>query len=798
MDKAPFHPKPGVLEPGVTPTPYEEMALRLANFLMGQQVIAEDSLVSLSRSRTGKLEGTIDLRLLKKRPDAVSLHLVVDLQQSITVPQIWCSTNRSRIGPLGVGDFFRVDLEGRLSALPGFTGVQAASLRDNQTREAQSRNRSFSVAERIKATLRALPGLKKCVDWVRNYIPKRADDLSFAAGVTWQVQQLDLPNFALALHAYDRGGFYDENINAEGLVYADQVPGNYYADAYGAYLLGWFFSRTEKKDYLNSCCAALEFLLRTYPQYLPASIVWHHSDFKNAALLETLALIHGQGGCDQSSIVKACEQLVSGLIEDWYDPTNVHALRFHWRSARLSVSPSLTLTAEDEKHITQSLVRLRADQTQEGLFHDNIASYPDAHDLTYHQYSLACLAQGLSWKDHPEARELFLRGVAFSLALTTPDGEVAYVGRAANNIHHSASAILSFLTAASFPETPTHTAMQYRRAARLVFERLRSFQEANGFLPTAMNHLSEERVGWNHCETPYNALVGAFLAKSSAFSASDEEAPIPLEQPGYVAVFNDSGFAAVRTENFYAVLFGGCSKSYAWSEGRHVTGIAGLAQVGLPDRGPLLPILDHPPGNKQTAEITDLPIINGNAPYGRGQLTRLASDVGCVLYSHEYGGAELARVYLFLSEQVVVFTKITMLQKQVKNQVRGVIAIPVRNDPSWTTQFTKEGGLSSMGKEGAFRVDILAVHPGVCVRSRRGRMVTNPRGKAARMELAEISRFHPTEPLWACHLITVSPESPHQEKPIGKCQVTANLINLEINDQRFSLDLGKPVEGKFN
>src|SRR6185436_7094743 len=134
-------------------------------------------------------------------------------------------------------------------------------------------------------------------------------------------------------------------------------------------------------------------------------------------------------------------------------------------------------------------------QTAEGLLHDNIDTYPDAHDLTYHQYSLACLAQGRHWVDDSRAREIFLRGVRFSLAVTTPDGEIAYVGRGANNVYHVASAILAFETAARMESQDAELVGQTRRAARLLLGQLERYVQPNGMLPTAMNHRIRERVG---------------------------------------------------------------------------------------------------------------------------------------------------------------------------------------------------------------------------------------------------------------------------------------------------------------
>jgi hypothetical protein len=558
-------------------------------------------------------------------------------------------------------------------------------------------------------------------------VPK---DLSHSEGLSWRVERIDAASRLVCLEAYDSGGFYDFLLNAEGLTYPPQVPGNYYADAYAALALAMLYSETGDREYLEASCNALDFILRVYPQYKPAAIVWHHSDFKNPAFIEAVEHILAPQQVLDGCKYEAYRGLIGALREDRYSPTNVYALRFHWHAAREH------FCSTDEQHAIESCVRrLEEDQTADGLFHDNIDTYPDAHDLTYHQYALSCLAQGLRWRDHARARQMFVDGVRFSIGLTTPNGEIAYVGRGANNVYHVASAILAFETAISMGVLEGEVARQARRAAALLLTQLEAHLQSNGMLPTAMNALVNDRVAWNHCETPYNALVAVSLLKAAQLAADgDDQSPLPLERPGTIAVLNDSGYATVRTQDYYAVLFAGCAESYRWSEGRHVTGVAGLAQLGIPESGPLLPILDEAfDGSRRTA-ITDMPVINAIAAFGRGTLSRHPCALPAVLWTSRYGGCACARVYVFLPSSIVVGTRVS-LKNSTKATVEGIVSIAVCDDQEGSVQWHNDRDVEVKGAVGSFSVSAEFMSAGCKTRRRISPAVTNPRGYARRLSM---------------------------------------------------------------
>lgn len=797
---------------------FERVAESIGRFLCARQVHAEDISVPLTSDGDDRFSASVrlDAGLPGWLPKDFRFRVEADRERD---SRVWCYNGRQRIGPFAQGEFLRLTATGKLEGIPGFTGVQrrvnhpsAADLDNEKSIGGFGR----SLAKRL---IKRVPGLLAAARSVRQRMfPEPPTDMARIGGVTWRIAEVNLVDRFLRLQPYDRGGIFDQFLNAEGLSYPPQVPGNYYADAYSAQLFLWLYARTADANWISPARESIAFLNRCYPQYQPASIVWHHSDFKNPAILEIHAMSESLPGQDW---VQETGGMVGRLVEDWYEPTNVLALRYHWKSALNRIAPDgFDQTGSELKQIVE---RLRSEQTEDGLFHDNIEAYPDAHDLTYHQYSLACLAQGLAWQSSdgaadecevegfkrsqggsavnsagPEvtdrfnsatdAAEMFGKGIAFSLALTTPAGEVAYVGRAANNIHHSASAILAFASAANLETEEPALAGQYRRAAHLAFGRLSKYQQTDGMLPTCLNHLSNRRVAWNHCETPYNALTGCFLMKAAALlkPSSEDHSPLPMEQPGFHIVADDAGYAAIRTRRCYAVLFGGCAKSYPWSEGRHITGAAGIAQLGFESGEGLLPILNE--SAPFSVPITDLPVINEELPYGRGKLSKIASPLPGIRYSHRYGDTEVDRLYLFGDDVVYVCTRLACISTNRPATIRGGAALAIRRDPGWNHDF-QPGWLVSSGPAGTVRVDVQLSGTGKRVRPRVSRTVTNPRGLAARVDLDRQWQLRADTPRWCVHTIRCGPPDTLVDPPVVQVDAHADGVSIRESDRMMRITL---------
>jgi hypothetical protein len=244
-----------------------------------------------------------------------------------------------------------------------------------------------------------------------------------------------------------------------------------------------------------------------------------------------------------------------------------------------------------------------------------------------------------------------------------------------------------------------------------------------------MNPFVTERIAWNHCETPYNALVASLLLNASAVATEAPESPLPMERDGAQA-FDEAGFATASSGGLYIAVFSGCSQSYPWSEGMHRTGVAGLAQFGMTSAGSLLPVLDHPTSGGAPV-ISDLPVINGAAPYGRGTLSTPPSPVPAVFLAHSYGGCELRRLYALTPADVFIFTTVRVYERTA---IDGLVALPVICNPGWRLH-PWAGRARSVGPSSIVEARVLFLENAEPVR-RRSEVVTNPRGRARRVELA--------------------------------------------------------------
>ena len=635
---------------------YLKIASGCASHLFNNQVVAED--VTLSFAQKEKID--VNLKTLQK--DTQRLHFSIKKLNDVQISRFEILIPSGKAVVVKVGEFFRITRSSdEIQHVKNFSGLKpshkSVPQSKNKTSDTTTKNNLHGLNSVFIKVLKKTPFLFKGLKKIQNrFYPEPKVELSYAGGLSFRIILNDQKKYVL--ESYDNGGVFDEFVNAEGISYPAQVPGNYYCDAYSVIVFLKMYDTTGEEKWLDAAKRSYKFLARIYPQYQPASIVWHHSDFKNAAILELL--LTGAGNKINFTWASEC------LYEDRYEPTNVFALRYHWKSALAKLSGS-TKHGEDA---SRDLEILEKDQTQQGLFHDNITTYPDAHDLTYHQYSTACLGMGALISNDSKAWQLFNKAVNFTLNFTGPDGEPAYTGRASNNIHQSASAILAFHIAAQHPENKSKKGAFVKAAFRIA-ERMHQFQLENGMLPTCLNKFVDKRVAWNHCETPYNALVAYMLLRSMEISDSCSEfSNIPLEQNNEF-VANDSGFASISNKHAYAVVFGGCDRSYGWSENRHVTGCAGIALFGFQKHSSLTPCLDFKVPEKIV--ISDLPVINGEAAFGRGQLTKLQKSMVC--YEHEYGNAKLRRYYKLIDDVLLLISHIIPLNHSVK--VEGTLAWPV-------------------------------------------------------------------------------------------------------------------------
>ncbi len=507
------------------------------------------------------------------------------------------------------------------------------------------------------------------------------------------------------IEVIDHGGILDDNPNVEGEAYAPRVMANYYADGYAAYCFLREFQVSGDEAYFEAGKAAIDFLIRSYEDY-PRGITWQHHEFKNPAFLECLNLLESMG-----RLPPAYRKFVGQLRLDRYEPTNVFALRYYWMTLQ-----SLIQGKRDEVRIRECRERLIRDMTQDGLILDNNPPlYTEARDLTYHQYSLACLAGALAVEPGDKAvRDLFLEGCEFSAANLLRNGELSFNGRGAHNIYHIASAIYTFAFARKRYGFPAH-------GGDSMLDLIERHFQPDGSLPTALNHYPEERMGWNHCRTPYNALTAFLLIK-----ASDEGLGGWGGRPLESRFMEDSGYATHRGANYDAAFFCGLGESYVYS-GAHRTGVSGLAALVPLGGEPINLILDRSLRDNGLL-TTDLPTFQVGQTF--------IEPIGGQIRKDEDGWSWVLENDQFLYERSYSFGKKCI---SVSNSLRKKTSdtIKVKN---WWAFAVNESAYSSHVEGGVLKINSLAgpvkwslqgkAVSGLSGWTRRS-VISNPRGRGS-------------------------------------------------------------------
>lgn len=457
----------------------------------------------------------------------------------------------------------------------------------------------------------------------------------------------------------DQGGFLDDNPNVEGHALPPRVMAHYYADTYAAYLFLRRGVEEESDEHFEAGLNALRFAINSMRTY-PRGPVWMHNEFKNAGLLECALLLASRGELPMW-VRDACQRLKC----DFYQPVNVYALRYYWKTLQNQ------LIGEDDRGRREQCIQvLQANQSKDGLILDNNPPmYRHARDLTYHQYSLACLAGAIeAAPGDSQIEDIFLRGCEFTRRTMHANGELSYNGRGANNIYHMASALYAFgLARQRFGFDAGDV--------QPVLERLSEFKLKDGSLPTALNSYPSERMGWNHCRTPYNALTGFLLKKADDTGVFNVAANETGVEPSVYCLA--SGYSTFRRSSYEATFFSGLGESYVYSASSR-TGVSGLAMLLPKERGPLTLILNRSLRD-QGLLATDLPVFRvGTNQYEPVGGSVQAIDQGLVWVS-ETGDFVFKRTYQFLEDQIAISNEFTMKQGSA-TLIANAVALPLNTE----------------------------------------------------------------------------------------------------------------------
>jgi len=688
---------------------YDKVYIPLVDYLLSRQVFIPDIKIRLYNNK-----GKISIRFVKNGEQ-------FDFKISREKEGIYVySINGDRTGPYKEGELFRLNPYGTKIANIDY-GFSKAKL---------FKRLVFTLFSLFKHSIngRLDYGSRMLIKDFLKKLKKEPEDIS-RGGLLFNYKIVDAS--VIKLSCYDNGGIFDTMINGEGKQLTPRVMGAYYADAYSAYCFVRRFMETKNKKYLYASIRALEFVKRTYENY-PKSIVWYHHDFKNPAYIEALSLLKK---FINKTKYKDLYSLVPKMREDFYEPTNVFALRYHWRMARAS------LGFKENRQINICLRRLKNDQTKEGLIHDNnLEDYNDAHDLTYHQYSLACLAAGLEYLHDPNALEIFKKGCEFSYKMLTADGEISYNGRASNNIYHLAAAIYAFEKATNLFKEP-----RFHNTASKMLEYLVKWQKKRGYFPTAMNVYAKQRMAWNHCHTPYNALTCYFLYKANDNAKNSYNSS--LNKPYGLNVMDDSGYASFFNKNYFFAFFSGCAKSYPWSEGCHQSGYAGTAILSINGLGAATLILDK--DLKNNILSTDLPLIKVNNKLieftGRGKLSKINE------HSFEYQKDEkdinLKRRYELNTNSIVIKTLISK-KNDCAIDSPGLISIPLTTDNGWQVRLYNKKVIQEKG-------NVTVIYSLPLKFAELKKVPSNPRGRGIIVYFGSIKNYDLEKNIYYDYTITI-------------------------------------------
>lgn len=657
---------------------YKEIADQITDFLFSRQVILKEVKISLDNNGMGEFEGKI-LRGDKSKSK---------FRFQVKDDGLYVVQDKT-IGPLK--KFFRLkfgnfDYEVKVNENKAIENMDGYAKLNFLSRRAYFHSKT-SISHALKGDFSLLSDFAKRIK--KRFV--KEIQLKNQGGITFRIKTISKE--FIELECYDYGGIFDDNVNNEGDNFPPQVMGEYYADAYSSYCFARKYLETKNEDYLKASLMCLDFVKKTY-DYYPSGIFGISRDFKNPAYMETILLLGGQA--------EQYKSLIPVMKEDLYEPTNVFALRYYWHSLRKRFT--------EDDYLEIPIKRLKRDQTEGGLIKDdNDNDYKDAYDLTYHNYSLASLARGLVFNPNDEIKDIFIKGVRFSLDSLTKDGEISYNGRASNNIYHVASCIYAFEYACDLLDNKD----ELRSACDLMFSHLKKFILKNGSFPTAMNKFSKERVAWSHCSTPYNALVAYLLYLSDDLHKSYKNEPVKNK------FFVKSRYGFFSNDDYYLTLFSGCNRSYGWSGEMHRTGIPGISVLGVKES--LIPCLDETQG----IIVSDMPNLFFNdrkiSFYGKA---RLEKENNSFVYIKENEDFIFRREYILEIKKVKVKTKIKFLSD---GKLQGnLIQVPVL---SYSYEIDKQ---SIKYKNLRYVLDTRNL-----VETKE---ITNPRGKVKVLSLMKIDK----------------------------------------------------------
>jgi hypothetical protein len=359
------------------------------------------------------------------------------------------------------------------------------------------------------------------------------------------------------LTCLDFGGIYSTHLNTEGLRWPDQVAVGYYSTEYASYAFYQMFKETGNLKWKEALERSLRYFINTRKPY--KAIAFDHLEFKLLPLLVLFQNLKSEEVLDLELLNELGKCL--RYEERQYSPVNVFAMRI----ANLLLADVKESTRKEK--VGKYLHLIEANQTTQGLIRDN---YPPAYkysvDLTYHQFSLACLSLAYMLSSDQRIGKLVSRALAFSRYVKTPQHHVSYYGRGANNIYHLAA----YIFAESIQEDPCFTSIIG------ILDMYAQYTNTDIGLPSALNRFHETRMGWNHCNIPYIGQTLFFLLLSK--KALRKERQFSHPENVVLSSRDEPDFLKLRSDHF-ELICGRGGDTYSWSDGVYLTGCPGIVAL---------------------------------------------------------------------------------------------------------------------------------------------------------------------------------------------------------------------------
>ena len=381
-------------------------------------------------------------------------------------------------------------------------------------------------------------------------------ELAFEGGLTFKVTNKSKKR--IELKCIDYGGIFDKNINTEGLQWPDQVPVDYYSCEYALFIFYWLWKSTNNEKWLNGCLKGLDFFIKNHKPY--TEIAFNCYEFK---LMPMIQLYNKIKYDKQYFDTKLIRKLKSCFNNSWqtYIPVNVYAMRL----ANMSLLESIDIPTNKFKRIYSNFI-IKSNQSPHGLIADNMGGARIKNiDLTYHQFSLACLCISQLDNENKKILKIIKKAYSFSKSIQLPDGHVSYYGRGTNNIYHLGSYLFSSVFLNQEDKTDFKILNFYKKY----------YSKKDG-LPSALNKNINVRMGWNHCSIPYNGQLGWLLCNTYDLLGKERFSSL-IENNFYG---DEPDFLRLKNDKICAVVVKG-SDRYQWSDNSRISGLGGLGALTM-------------------------------------------------------------------------------------------------------------------------------------------------------------------------------------------------------------------------